>query len=390
MKESKPKKVNSPNRKPTQSKVGYEIGSFDLPFFVLVCLLLIFGLIMVFSASYPSAFYNHGDSFFYIKKQLLSAAVGFVAMMALSNFDYRIYKKFKIPQIAIITAILLLVAVLVVGVEGGGAKRWLKIGPVQFQPSELTKLAVIVSFAYYISKYSDYMKKVKTGILPYIGILGVISILMVLEPHYSGTILIFAVGVVLIFVGGANWKVLFGTGVAGLSLVGLFIWLTPYAKSRLTSFLDPFSDPTKSGYQIIQSLYAIGSGGLMGLGLGNSRQKFLYLPEEHNDFIFSVICEELGFIGALLVIILFASLVVRGYMIAMKSADKFGCMLCVGIITLIGVQTVLNIGVATNTIPNTGISLPFFSYGGTSLVTLLAEMGIILNISRFTPVKKQG
>ncbi len=360
----------------------------DIPFFILVIMLLAFGLVMMFSASFPSALYRQGDSFHFIKSQLFAAALGVAAMIFLSFWDYKFWRRLALPLFVV--SIVLLILVLVIGKEVNGAKRWIYIGPINFQPSEVVKLGVIVFFAHCISTFNQYMNKFSTGILPYFAMLGVISGLMILEPHYSGTILICGVGLILIFAGGASlkWITLFGgMGVAGMTYIILF---TDYATSRIQTWLDPSRDPSGKSYQILQSLYAIGSGGLMGLGLGQSRQKYLYIPEPHNDFIFAIVCEELGFIGAMFVIILFALLIWRGFVIAFNAPDKFGSLLTIGIISLVAIQFLLNIAVVTNSIPVTGMPLPFFSYGGTSLMILLAEMGIVLSVSRYSKKAKNG
>jgi cell division protein FtsW len=363
-------------------------GGIDIPFFVLVIILLAFGLIMMFSASFASALYRQGNSYYFIKKQLVAAGLGVAAMIFLSFWDYRVWRKFALWLF--LFAILTLVAVLFIGTEVNGATRWIYIGPLNFQPSEIAKLAVIIFFAHCISTFSNKMNKFSTGILPYLAMLGFISFLMILEPHFSGTILLCAVGIILIFAGGASikWITLFGAaGAAGLTYIILF---TDYATGRIQTWLDPSRDPTGTSYQILQSLYAIGSGGLMGLGLGQSRQKYLYIPEPHNDFIFSIVCEELGFIGAMFVIILFALLIWRGFVIAFNAPDKFGSLMTLGIISLIGVQFLLNIAVVPNSIPVTGMPLPFFSYGGTSLMILLVEMGIVLSVSRYCVKSEKG
>lgn len=353
----------------------------DLPFLVLVILVLICGLVMLFSASYASGLADEGDSMFYIKKQLFAAVLGVGAMLFLSRINYKVWRKFS--WLAAAVSALLLLLVFPMGVSANGAKRWLKIG-ISFQPSEVAKIGMILLLAHIITRYYDKMSTFKYGILVPLGITAVFAGLVILEPHLSGAILIMLIGVIMVFVGGANWKHLLLCFVIVLLLVALVVSFTSYMGKRVSAWLDPWSDPRGEGYQIIQSLYAIGSGGLMGLGLGNSQQKYGYLPEAQNDYIFSVLCEELGFIGAAVVILLFALLIWRGFRIALKASDKFGCLVCVGIMTQVGAQTLLNIAVVSNAIPSTGISLPFFSYGGTSLCLLLAEMGIVLNISRYS------
>ena len=265
-------------------------------------------------------------------------------------------------------------------------------GEYTFQPSELAKFTIVVVFAHLISLNYDRMSDPRYGLWPFLSIMGIIALLMVLQPHLSGTILILSIGVVMMFIGGTNlkWFALGGLFLVGAVVVIIFIPdAVPYAMSRLEHWINPASDPTGAGYQTLQSLYAIGSGGLLGVGIGNSRQKHLYLPEPQNDFVFSVVCEELGFVGATIILLLFVLLVWRGFAIAMRCRDRFGSMLAVGLTTQVGVQTILNIAVVSNTIPNTGISLPFFSYGGTALCMLLAQMGVVLSVSRYSTVEKE-
>ena len=365
-------------------------GNMDVTFLVLVLLLLTFGLIMLFSATYAHAYYHKNDSFYYIKTQMIFAVAGIVAMIVAANFDYRYWQKLAVPVMGV--AILLLIVVLFIP-KIAGVHRWIPIGNLTtFQPSEIAKFAVVILFAKMVTMYGDKMKTLRYGILPFMIVLGVIAGLMVLEPHLSGTILIVTIGVVMMFVGGVDLK-WFALGVgllaAGIVVVVMIPGIIEYAQSRLEYWLDPFADPQGKGFQTIQSLLAIGSGGVMGLGLGNSRQKYLYIPEPQNDFVFSIVCEELGLVGASIIVILFALLVWRGYVIAIRAKDKFGTMLAVGLTTQVGLQALLNIAVVTNTIPNTGISLPFFSYGGTALMILLAQMGVILSVSRRAALEKQ-
>lgn len=356
----------------------------DLPFLVLVLTLVGFGLIMLFSASYAVGLYRRGDGYTYIRPQLLYAAVGLVAMWLASRVDYHIFHKLAWPVLGL--SLVLLVVVLFMP-EYNGCKRWIVLpGLGTLQPSEIAKFAVVLVFSHIISLNHNRMGSFGVGVVPFVLVLGVVAALMLLEPHLSGTLLILGIGAVLMFVGGTGlrWFALAGAGGAGAiaAAVVLVPDLVPYASSRLQSWLDPFADPLGAGHQTIQSLYAIGSGGATGLGLGNSRQKHLYVPEPQNDFIFSILCEELGFVGACAVILLFALLLLRGMAIAARAPDKFGALLVVGFVVQVTMQAVLNMAVVTNTIPNTGISLPFFSSGGTSLMMLLGEMGIVLSVSR--------
>ncbi len=372
---------------------GTRRKSFDAPFFILVILLLTIGVIMVLSSSFARAYYDPGqitggDPAYYFVRQLIFAVLGCAVMIFMSRFPIGFYKRFSMLTLGI--AIVLLALVPIIGVTANGAKRWIGVGSLTVQPSEIAKIAVILSFAYLICRNRGRMKSFKYGIAPFAAILLVIVGLLVLEPHFSASIIIIAIGGVMIFVGGARliWFVAAFIVAGG----GLAVLLTmfPYASTRIVTWRDPFSSTSDEGYQIVQSLYSIGSGGLTGLGLGQSRQKYLYLPEEHNDFIFSVVCEELGFIGAVCILALFALLVIRGYYIAMHASDRYSFLVCTGITTLLAVQVILNVAVVTNLVPCTGISLPFFSYGGTALLIQMAEMGILLSASREIPAKRSG
>lgn len=365
-------------------------GGIDVTFLVLVLLLVTFGLIMLFSASYANAYYHNDDSFYYVKRQLMWAVIGVVGMIAAAFFDYRWFNRLAVPIMAV--AVVMLVVVLFMPAING-AKRWIILpGLGQLQPSEIAKFAVVVLFAKLIMMNSERMKTFKYGIVPFVTVLALIAGLMILEPHLSGTILILSIGATMMFVGGTDLKWFAMAIIAGVVLIGVVILIPgviEYAASRVEHWLNPFLDARGKGYQTIQSLFAIASGGLMGRGLGNSLQKHLYIPEPQNDFIFAVTCEELGFVGAAIIIILFALLIWRGFVIAMKARDKFGCMLAVGLTVQVGLQALLNIAVVTNTLPNTGISLPFFSYGGTSLTMLMAQMGVVLSVSRRAALEKE-
>lgn len=355
---------------------------------VTVLLLVVFGLIMMFSASYANALYLFGDSYYFIKSQLRYAILGVVLMLIASRVSYKFYYKWAWP-IMIVSYILLFLTLFMRPING--AKRWIIIGGFTFQPSELVKFAVIALFAKLIADAPEKMKDFKYGFLLFMGILGAIALIMLQQTHLSGTILILLIGAVLMFVGGSKLRwfaIVGGLGVTGLAAYVLLSDKMEYAMSRIYTWIDPFQYTTDQGYQTVQSLLAIGSGGLMGLGLGNSRQKHLYVPEPQNDFVFSIICEELGFVGAVLVIILFMLFIIRGFAIALRARDRFSSLMAIGITSQIGVQAILNIAVVTNSVPNTGISLPFFSQGGTSLVILLVETGILLSISRTAATKK--
>ena len=358
---------------------------FDGSFFLLVLLLLAAGVVMVLSASFPRAYYDParvtgGNAVYYFVRQLVFALLGVALMLLAARLPMSFYRRWAFPFLALTLVLLALVPL--VGVKANGSRRWLGVGGLTVQPSELAKLAVILCFAEMICRFGEKMHTVRRGILPFLGILGLIVGLLVLEPHFSASVIILALGGCMMFLGGVGlgW---FGAAL-GLLGGGLAVLLTffPYASSRINTWRDPFSSPTSEGYQIVQSLYSIGSGGLSGLGLGAGRQKYLYLPEEHNDFIFSVLCEELGFIGAALVLTLFALLVLRGYWIALQCRRRFDFLVVAGITTLLALQVFLNVAVVTNLLPCTGISLPFFSYGGTALLIQLGEMGIVLSASR--------
>ena len=356
----------------------------DLPFLLLILTMVGFGLVMLGSASWAVGLYRRGDAYAYLRPQLLFAAVGLAALWAASRVDYHIYHRLAWPLLGL--SLVLLTVVLFMP-EYNGCKRWIVLpGLGTLQPSEIAKFSVVLVFSHIIALNQSRMDQFRVGVLPFVAILGVVAVLMLLEPHLSGTLLILVIGAVLMFVGGTGlrWFGLAGAGaLTALSLALVLLPdLVPYAADRLSSWLDPFADPLGDGHQTIQSLYAIGSGGATGLGLGNSRQKHLYVPEPQNDFIFSILCEELGFVGAALVLVLFFLLLWRGLVIAVRAPDKFGALLAVGFVVQVCLQAVLNIAVVTNTIPNTGISLPFFSSGGTSLMMLLGEMGIVLSVSR--------
>ena len=372
-----------PHARPKLRRAAARPG-LDVAFLAILLLLLCYGLLMLYSAGYAVALYRRGDAYAYIRPQLLFAALGVAAMYAASLVDYHIWHRLAWPLLGV--SLVLLVIVLFMP-EYNGCKRWLVLpGLGTLQPSEIAKFSVVLVFSHIISLNHDRMKTFSTGVLPFGLVLGAVAVLMLLEPHLSGTVLILGIGAVLMFVGGTGLRwfgiaAALGVGAVAAAVV-LLPDLVPYAAGRLASWQDPFADPLGEGHQTIQSLYAIASGGLVGLGLGNSRQKYLYVPEPQNDFIFSILCEELGFAGAALVILLFLALFLRGMSIAVRARDKFGALLVVGFVTQVILQAVLNIAVVTNTIPNTGISLPMFSYGGTSLCMILGELGILLAVSR--------
>lgn len=367
---------------------GVRYGEVDVPFFLIVLALLVMGIIMMFSASYAWAIAEGHSGTYYAVEQIKTGVIGLVLMYLLSVVDYHIYQTPWIALASYVIPVILLVLVLLVGTSVNGAQRWLYIGSFNFQPSELMKIGLVIFFAYLIDMNYGQMQKFRTGILPYLVALGIIAVLLMLEPHLSCTILIGLIGMTMIWVGGARPRhFLIMIAAAIVAVIGIVLFLSlfegyDYVQTRIQSWLDPFSDSQGGTWQTCQSLIAIGSGGLFGLGLGESRQKFLYLPETKNDFVFSIVCEELGFVGALTIVLLFALLVFRGFHIATHAQDKFGMLLAVGFTMHIGLQAFINIAVVSNLVPNTGISLPFFSYGGTALILQLAEMGVVMNISR--------
>lgn len=361
-------------------------GDMDTVFFVILLVIITFGLVMLFSASFANAHYYKNDSLYFIKRQAGFAIMGVAAMLIISKIDYHILHKFALPLYAL--SLLLLVVVLFCP-PSNGARRWIPY-PVNFQPSEIAKFSVILLFSHLISLEPEKMKTFKGGFLRFILLLLPVVGLLLLEPHLSGTIIMILIGCAMMFIGGTGLR-WFGAiaGVGGLGIGAIILsGKIEYAMTRLKGWIDPFSDIQGDTYQTVQSLIAIGSGGLFGKGLGNSRQKYLFLPEPQNDFIFAIVCEELGFIGAIAVIVLFGILIWRGLQISLKAPDKFGALLSAGLIIQVGLQVALNIAVVTNTLPNTGISLPFFSYGGTSLLMLMAQMGIVLSVSRHSKMKK--
>lgn len=354
------------------NKTGIDIG-----FLAVVIMLVVLGLIMVFSASYPSANYRYGNGLYFITRQAIWAALGGVAMFFTAKIDYRIYKKFAVP-IMIVTLVLLLLVLASKPING--ARRWLGVGSLTFQPSELAKIAVIIFFSYILSELKKVLKDTKKVLL-YLLMFGGMLALLLAEPHLSACIIICCVFAIMLLASGFPLRY-FLIAMAIIAPIGIYITLgADYRSDRIATYLDPFADKQGDGWQIIQSLYAIGSGGFFGLGFGNSRQKFMYVSEPQNDFIFAIICEELGIIGAFTVIVLFGVLIWRGIKIAINAPDNFGSLLVLGNVSLVGVQTFLNIAVVTNLIPTTGVSLPFFSAGGSSMMFLMAAMGMVLNVS---------
>ncbi len=379
--------------KPLFAKSG-----LDVTFLLIVLALLITGLVMLFSAGYSYAYYKYGNSTYFIVRQGIFALIGVAAMLFISKINYNHFR--QVTLIVGAVALLLLVVVLFLPEYKAGFKRWINLGFMTFQPSEIAKFAIVMLYAWGAERWQKQIaenRKSLTAQFKYVAMFGLVAIvfagLVFLENHVSGTILMLAISVAMLYLGGFNkwWFI------AGLCLVGAVVVLVvanpdllkEYAGERITAWLDKDYDPQGARWQTNHSLNAIGSGGLLGQGLGESKQKYLYVSEPQNDFIFAIVCEELGLIGAAGIIVLFALLVWRGFVIAMNCRSKFGALLSMGIVFQVGIQTVLNILVVTDTLPNTGISLPFFSYGGTSLVMLLAEMGVVLSVSRASNINKK-
>ena len=356
-------------------------SEFDSVIFYTTMTLVFIGIIMVFSASFVQSAFKHHDSYYFLKRNVIYATLGFISMIIMSNLDYRFWKK-NAKVIGIVSVILLLLVLTPLGIKANGARRWLGVGAFTIQPAEIAKFATIIITAKFIEKRYDDMKSLTKGVLPLLLVPGLFFALIMLQPNMSTAGTIILVTFVMIFVAGLNMKfviAMFGSG------VGLFLLLaltSEYRLKRILSFLDPFQDPLGNGYQVIQGLYALGSGGLFGMGLGKSQQKWFYIPEPQNDFIFAIIGEELGLIGCAIVIMLFVILVYRCVRIALNCKDIFTCMVVIGIGAQIGIQAALNIAVATSSMPVTGVALPFISYGGTSLIIFMSAVGIVLNISK--------
>ena len=364
----------------------------DFTLVITVLLLLSIGLVMVLSASSPTSLQKYGNSYHFFLRQLVFAVLGLFGMYIVSKIDYRIYQKFY--KHAWWISVLLLFAVLIIGTESKGAKRWIYItSTLSFQPSEIVKFLMIVFYAGILVKNRNELGSFIKGLVKHAICLVPIIALLILEPHLSTSIVIIITCCVMMIVAGCKfWQFLLSGIVAagGVGSIATILFFVnekfqekfQYIVTRITTFMDPWQESTGDGWQVIQSLYAIGSGGLFGTGLGDSRQKYLYLPEPHNDFIFSVLAEELGFAGCLLVFVLFAIFIWRGILIAMKAPDMFGSLVAIGITTLVGIQAIINVAVVTSSVPATGMQLPFFSYGGTALFILLCEVGVLLSISR--------
>jgi len=376
-----------PKRKVSRPKNKKKPADFIM--LMTVLLLLSLGIVMVLSASSPTALAEDGNSYSYVSKQAGFAVAGLIGMLIISKIDYRIYRKYY--KIIYIISIILLALVPLIGYEVGGAKRWINVANLfSLQPSEIVKIGMIIFYAVYLAKKKDEIKRFKDGfVLPIVWLMPVVIILILFQTHLSATIVIVAIVAIMMLVAGSRLKyfltvglTLGGIGAAVLFALAKFADIGKFRIARIISFLDPWADPTGAGWQAIQNLYAIGSGGLFGVGLGDSKQKYLYISEPHNDCIFAVLAEELGFVGCAIVIILFGILIWRGILAAIKAPDLYGTLVATGITSLIAIQVIINIGVVTAVLPVTGMPLPFFSYGGTSLLILLCSVGVLLNISR--------
>ena len=369
-------------KKKERSFSSFVNNPVDFTLAITILLLLAIGLIMVLSASSPSALAESGNSYAYFSKQLIFAILGIVAMLFISKIDYRFYQKFY--KHAWWISLILLALVLVAGKTVNGAKRWIYVTEtLSFQPSEMVKMLMIIFYAGILVKNRDELQFYGKGFIKQMCFLAPIIGLLLLQPHFSASIVIIGIcSIMMIMAGCKFWHFLASGGIVGIPAMILLIIKEPYRLQRVITFLDPWKDATGDGWQVIQSLYAIGSGGLFGTGLGESKQKYLYIPEPHNDFIFSILGEELGFVGCALVLVLFGIFIWRSVLIAMKAPDMFGSLIAIGITALVAIQVIINVAVVTSSMPATGMPLPFFSYGGTALFILLCEMGVLLNISR--------
>lgn len=373
----------------------YAKGGFDVTFFAAVLALMTIGLVMLFSASYPYAYQKYnGDSYYFFKRQLVFAVLGVIVMIVVSKINYKWVRIIEKPLFVVTIFLLVLVLFYHVNLEDRSEdfKRWIPLGPITLQPSDIAKFSLVLTLSAYIGKYRKYMQRLTYGVLFPGLIIGLFCVLIYLENHLSCTVLMFMIGITLMFCGGTRWQWFVG----GLCVVGAVAFviiknpdvLPSYQADRIRAWTDKTFQPLGLRWQTNNSLYAIGSGGFFGVGLGNSKQKYLYVSEPQNDFIFSIVCEELGFLGALVILALFALLFWRGIKIAQRCDDKYAALVVIGIVSQVAIQTLFNVLVVTDTFPNTGIALPFFSYGGTALLMLCFEMGVVLSVSRKVNTKK--
>ena len=387
-KQAKGKEEKKNNKKNGQAKWAkvHELRSGDFLLMIFTAALVIFGIIMVFSASYYYSISQDGTAYSYLRRQILWVIAGVIAMVFGAAFDYRKYRKLAIPLL-IAGVVLLALIFTPLGHTANNATRWLKVGPITFMPGEFAKLFVIIFTAWFLSEKPDRIKSVTRGILPMVGIAAVYGVLIVKQPNLSTAITVCGIIIAMMLVAGMKWRYVFGAaglGAAGIMSIVLFM-KDSYWYQRMTSFLDPFQDALGEGYQAVQSLLALGSGGLFGVGLGKSVQKNLYLPEPQNDFILAIIGEELGFVGIILLLALYCCFLWRGVHVAINAPDQFGLLLASGIVLMVGIQVILNIAVVTSSMPPTGINLPFISYGGNALLMFMFSAGVLLNISRHGP-----
>ncbi|MDD3920569.1 MAG: putative lipid II flippase FtsW [Eubacteriales bacterium] len=357
-------------------------GSIDFPIFISILLLCIIGLVVVFSASYYYAEDKFADGMYYVRNQTMHLGIALVAMLVLTRIDYRRLEKLAIPGLVI--SIALLIAVLAFGKEANSAKRWLIVGPVSVQPSEIAKFGMMLFMCMFMNRRRAVMEDFVHGLVPMLIVIAVVCGLVMLQPNMSMAVIIGMMGVILLYVGGTKPKYIALIGLAGVGLFILLAVVAPYRLARLTTFRDPWKDPQGNGYQLIQSLYALGSGGLFGQGLNGSRQKMLYMVYGESDFIFAILGEELGFCIAGAILLLYFFIVYRGIRVAMRCRDRFGSLLAAGITTVFAIQVAVNIGVVSGIMPTTGQTLPFISAGGSSLLLFMCAMGVLLNISRHT------
>lgn len=373
----------------------YAKGGFDVTFFAAVLALMTIGLVMLFSASYPYAYQKYnGDSYYFFKRQLVFAVLGVIVMIVVSKINYKWVKIIEKPLFVVTIFLLVLVLFYHVNLDDRSEdfKRWIPLGPITLQPSDIAKFSLVLTLSAYIGKYRKYMQRLTYGVLFPGLIIGLFCVLIYLENHLSCTVLMFMIGITLMFCGGTRWQWFVG----GLCVVGAVAFviiknpdvLPSYQADRIRAWTDKTFQPLGLRWQTNNSLYAIGSGGFFGVGLGNSKQKYLYVSEPQNDFIFSIVCEELGFLGAIVILALFALLFWRGIKIAQRCDDKYAALVVIGIVSQVAIQTLFNVLVVTDTFPNTGIALPFFSYGGTALLMLCFEMGVVLSVSRKVNTKK--
>jgi cell division protein FtsW len=377
------KKHTAENKREQQQKVNKpEKRQPDFTLMIITVMLLGLGVVMVYSASQIVAYTDFGDSAFYFKRQLIFAAIGLLMMVITMNIPYPVYKKW-VPVILFVLFIIMVLVTTPLGVERGGAQRWLNLGFIVLQPSEFVKLGLILYLALLYSKKQHYIDHFMRGVVPPLVVVGLFFGLILVQRDLGTAMSVILFTMVILFCSGARFKHMFALGFTTVMMFAVFALTQQYRMNRLTSFMDPWSDPGGSGYQIIQSLYAIGNGGIIGSGFGNSVQKYLYLPEAHTDFIFSIIAEELGLIGVVVILLLFVVFTLRGLKVANEAPDSFGMLLGIGIVSMIATQTMVNLGVASGMLPVTGLTLPFFSYGGSSLLLTMTAVGILLNISRY-------